>query len=80
MKQALSMTCREGKTTWQDLDLDDIDLRLKWSGLFHRRKRTPGFFMMRLKVPACSPYSSFSTPFCIRLLNSEVFLLFLCCL
>ncbi len=42
--------CRDGKTTWEDLELDDIDLRLKWSGLFHRRKRTPGFFMMRLKV------------------------------
>ena len=41
---------REGKSTWQDLDLDDMDLRLKWSGLFHRKKKTPGFFMMRLKV------------------------------
>jgi ferredoxin-nitrite reductase len=28
-----------------------VDVRLKWSGLFHRRKRTPGRFMMRLKVP-----------------------------
>lgn len=55
MQQALFMTCREGKTTWQDLDLDDIDLRLKWSGLFHRRKRTPGFFMMRLKVTYPAP-------------------------
>ncbi len=42
--------CREGKTSWQDLDLDDVDVRLKWAGLFHRRKRTPGRFMMRLKV------------------------------
>ena len=42
--------CREGKTKWEDLELDDIDLRLKWSGLFHRRKRAPGTFMMRLKV------------------------------
>ncbi|KAL0019319.1 hypothetical protein WJX77_002956 [Trebouxia sp. C0004] len=41
---------RDGKTTWEDLELGDIDLRLKWSGLFHRRKRTPGFFMMRLKA------------------------------
>ncbi|KAL3141562.1 hypothetical protein ABBQ32_004808 [Trebouxia sp. C0010 RCD-2024] len=47
----LGQLIREGKTTWQDLALDDIDLRLKWSGLFHRRKKTPGFFMMRLKVP-----------------------------
>jgi hypothetical protein len=30
--------------------LDDIDVRLKWSGMFHRRKRAPGTFMMRLKV------------------------------
>lgn len=41
---------REGKTKWEDLELDDVDLRLKWSGLFHRRKRAPGTFMMRLKV------------------------------
>ncbi|KAG7671214.1 hypothetical protein KSW81_003352 [Nannochloris sp. 'desiccata'] len=47
----LASLVREGKTTWEDLDLDDIDIRLKWSGLFHRRKRTPGKFMMRLKVP-----------------------------
>lgn len=46
-----SLTCRDGKTKWEDLDLDDVDVRLKWSGLFHRRKRTPGRFMMRLKVP-----------------------------
>jgi sulfite reductase beta subunit-like hemoprotein len=26
-------------------------LRMKWSGLFHRGKRTPGRFMQRLKVP-----------------------------
>lgn len=43
---------REGKTSWEDLDLDDVDVRLKWAGLFHRRKRTPGRFMMRLKVGA----------------------------
>lgn len=48
----LAKLIREGKTSWEDLNLDDIDVRLKWSGLFHRRKRTPGRFMMRLKVPA----------------------------
>eukprot|EP00467_Chlorarachnion_reptans_P022787 CAMPEP_0114515468 /NCGR_PEP_ID=MMETSP0109-20121206/16755_1 /TAXON_ID=29199 /ORGANISM="Chlorarachnion reptans, Strain CCCM449" /LENGTH=580 /DNA_ID=CAMNT_0001695681 /DNA_START=472 /DNA_END=2214 /DNA_ORIENTATION=- len=42
---------REGKTTWEELDIDDADVRLKWAGLFHRRKKTPGRFMMRLKVP-----------------------------
>jgi sulfite reductase beta subunit-like hemoprotein len=41
---------RSGRATWEDLDLDDIDTRLKWAGLFHRRKRVPGTFMMRLKV------------------------------
>lgn len=48
--QDLAALIREGQTTWEDLDLDDIDIRLKWAGLFHRRKRTPGKFMMRLKV------------------------------
>lgn len=47
----LSSLIREGKTSWEDLELDDIDIRLKWAGLFHRRKRTPGRFMMRLKIP-----------------------------
>jgi hypothetical protein len=41
---------RSGEIKWEDLDLDDIDIRLKWAGLFHRRKRSPGKFMMRLKV------------------------------
>ena len=44
------LCCREGKTKWEDLNLDDIDVRMKWAGMFHRRKRTPGKFMMRLKV------------------------------
>ncbi|KAI4298456.1 hypothetical protein L6164_032013 [Bauhinia variegata] len=30
---------------------DDIDVRLKWLGLFHRRKSHYGRFMMRLKLP-----------------------------
>lgn len=47
----LSKLLREGKTSWEDLAVDDIDVRLKWTGLFHRRKTTPGKFMMRLKVP-----------------------------
>lgn len=29
------------------VDTDDIDQRLKYAGIFHRRKRTPGRFMMR---------------------------------
>ncbi|KAL1290448.1 hypothetical protein HN51_058935 [Arachis hypogaea] len=33
------------------LTKDDIDIRLKWLGLFHRRKHQYGRFMMRLKLP-----------------------------
>eukprot|EP00268_Persea_americana_P040637 TRINITY_DN40422_c0_g1_i1.p1 TRINITY_DN40422_c0_g1~~TRINITY_DN40422_c0_g1_i1.p1 ORF type:complete len:578 (-),score=110.51 TRINITY_DN40422_c0_g1_i1:357-2090(-) len=33
------------------LTKDDIDVRLKWLGLFHRRKHQYGRFMMRLKLP-----------------------------
>lgn len=47
----LSALLRKGETSWEDISGDDIDSRLKWAGLFHRRKRTPGRFMMRLKVP-----------------------------
>jgi hypothetical protein len=46
----LAALIRDGKSTWEDLNLDDVDVRLKWAGLFHRRKLTPGRFMMRLKV------------------------------
>mmetsp|Transcript_14615 Transcript_14615/g.19232 ORF Transcript_14615/g.19232 Transcript_14615/m.19232 type:complete len:583 (+) Transcript_14615:54-1802(+) len=42
---------RSGEAKWEDINPDDLDIRLKWAGLFHRRKRTPGRFMMRLKVP-----------------------------
>lgn len=47
----LAELLRKGETNWEDIHTDDIDVRLKWAGLFHRRKRTPGRFMMRLKVP-----------------------------
>ncbi|CAD7698917.1 unnamed protein product [Ostreobium quekettii] len=47
----LAELIRRGETKWEDLELDDIDIRMKWAGLFHRRKRHPGTFMMRLKVP-----------------------------
>ncbi|KQK01753.1 ferredoxin--nitrite reductase, chloroplastic [Brachypodium distachyon] len=30
---------------------EDVDVRLKWLGLFHRRKQQYGRFMMRLKLP-----------------------------
>lgn len=46
--QCESVNCTQAD--WKDLDIDDVDVRLKWAGLFHRKKRTPGKFMMRLKV------------------------------
>jgi ferredoxin-nitrite reductase len=33
----------------EDMDPDDLE-RMKWYGLFHR-KQTPGFFMLRLRIP-----------------------------
>jgi ferredoxin-nitrite reductase len=46
----LAKLLREGNTRWEDLNLDDVDIRMKFAGLFHRGKRTPQRFMMRLKV------------------------------
>lgn len=42
---------REGEMTWEEVEAADMDTRLKWVGMLHRNKRTPGQFMMRLKVP-----------------------------
>ncbi|GKY99923.1 hypothetical protein MPSEU_000945900 [Mayamaea pseudoterrestris] len=42
---------REGEMTWEEVEKADLDNRLKWVGMLHRAKRTPGQFMMRLKVP-----------------------------
>ena len=53
--EELAALVRSGEKTWQELDLDDVDVRTKWAGLFHRKKRAAGTFMMRLKVsPAAS--------------------------
>lgn len=49
--EELAALVRSGEKTWEELDLDDIDVRTKWAGLFHRKKRAAGTFMMRLKVP-----------------------------
>ena len=46
----LAKLLREGQTEWSDLNMDDVDIRLKFAGMFHRGKRTPKRFMMRLKV------------------------------
>eukprot|EP00815_Leptocylindrus_aporus_P013188 CAMPEP_0116055160 /NCGR_PEP_ID=MMETSP0322-20121206/3236_1 /TAXON_ID=163516 /ORGANISM="Leptocylindrus danicus var. apora, Strain B651" /LENGTH=604 /DNA_ID=CAMNT_0003538699 /DNA_START=21 /DNA_END=1835 /DNA_ORIENTATION=- len=42
---------RAGELDWEDVEKGDMDNRLKFVGLLHRGKRTPGQFMMRLKVP-----------------------------
>lgn len=42
---------REGKTNWEDIASDDMDIRVKYAGMFHRKKATPGKFMMRLRIP-----------------------------
>ena len=35
---------------WEELDKTDLELRLKWYGIFWRPK-TPGKFMLRLRIP-----------------------------
>lgn len=42
---------RAGEMTWEEVEKADLDSRLKYVGMLHRNKRTPGQFMMRLKVP-----------------------------
>lgn len=42
---------RAGEMTWEEVEKADMDTRLKYVGMLHRNKRTPGQFMMRLKVP-----------------------------
>lgn len=42
---------RSGTMNWEDIASDDMDIRMKWNGMFHRKKATPGKFMMRLRTP-----------------------------
>lgn len=42
---------RSGKMTWEEVEAADMNTRLKFVGMLHRDKRTPGQFLMRLKVP-----------------------------
>jgi len=42
---------RDGEMTWKEVEKSDLECRLKFVGMIHRGKRTPGQFMMRLKVP-----------------------------
>lgn len=37
--------------TWKEVEKADLECRLKFVGMIHRGKRTPGQFMVRLKVP-----------------------------
>jgi len=53
---------RSGDYKWEDLNLDDLDVRLKWSGLFHRKKKAPGTYMMRLKVGQARLYCPCQDP------------------
>ncbi len=38
------------KIGWEEMDKTDLELRLKWYGMFWRPK-TPGKFMLRLRIP-----------------------------
>eukprot|EP00898_Chlorokybus_atmophyticus_P002636 jgi/Chlat1/3373/Chrsp23S00271 len=52
LEDIVSLSTKSMEEIDADKDLkDDIDVRLKWLGLFHRRKRQYGRFMMRLKLP-----------------------------
>lgn len=42
---------RSGKINWEDIATEDMDVRVKYAGMFHRKKATPGKFMMRLRIP-----------------------------
>jgi len=42
---------RSGEMNWEDVEKADMNTRLKWVGMLHREKRTPGKFMMRLRTP-----------------------------
>jgi ferredoxin-nitrite reductase len=42
---------RSGEMDWSEVEKGDMNTRLKWVGLVHRDKRTPGRFMMRLRLP-----------------------------
>eukprot|EP00871_Galdieria_phlegrea_P000224 jgi/Galph1/1201/GphlegSOOS_G5929.1 len=42
---------RNGNIKLEDIPPEDVDIRFKWAGFFHRRKRAPGTFMIRLRLP-----------------------------
>merc|ERR1719201_562892 len=42
---------RAGELDYSEIEDFDVNSRLKWTGLLSRFKRTPGRFMMRLRIP-----------------------------
>lgn len=48
---AYASAIRSGKYTVEEIEAGDANIRLKWTGLLSRFKRTPGRFMMRLRTP-----------------------------
>ena len=49
--RAYAAAIRAGELDWTDVEKADMNTRLKWVGLVHRDKRTPGRFMMRMRIP-----------------------------
>ena len=49
--RAYAAAIRAGELDWKDVEKADMNTRLKWVGLVHRDKRTPGRFMMRMRIP-----------------------------
>ncbi len=47
VEASIEQYAREG---WESIPEDDRDARLKWWGIFYR-KQTPGYFMMRIRIP-----------------------------
>ena len=42
---------RAGSLDYSEIEDFDINSRLKWTGMLSRFRRTPGRFMMRLRIP-----------------------------
>src|ERR1043166_6912128 len=42
---------RYAKEGFQSIDPDDLDVRLRWYGLYTQRPETDGYFMLRVKIP-----------------------------
>lgn len=49
---------RSGKYTVEEIEAGDANIRMKWTGLLSRFKKTPGRFMLRLRTPNGIVYSN----------------------